>query len=217
MLALCEPLRNDFAIRRLPATIRDGRSGPTMDRDAVLQRIVEIGIIPVLRAERAEDALVAVDVLCESGIPVVEVTTTVPGRRNGDRANQPEIRLQAIGGRWDSAQHRAGAAVYRGRRVVPGKPGFVAARTAPREEHQDARDPRSAVPDRGDDGVVGRRDVDEGLSLRKRGRPRLPESPAWSVSRCSLHSYWRGVRQKRRRLFCCGRNRSRCRRRPGEY
>lgn len=79
MLALCEPPRNDFDIRRLPATIRDGRSGPTMDRDAVLQRIADIGIIPVLRAERAEDALVAVDVLYESGIPVVEVTTTVPG------------------------------------------------------------------------------------------------------------------------------------------
>jgi 2-dehydro-3-deoxyphosphogluconate aldolase/(4S)-4-hydroxy-2-oxoglutarate aldolase len=50
-----------------------------MDREAVLQRIVDIGIIPVLRAERAEDALLVVDVLYESGIPVVEVTTTVPG------------------------------------------------------------------------------------------------------------------------------------------
>jgi 2-dehydro-3-deoxyphosphogluconate aldolase/(4S)-4-hydroxy-2-oxoglutarate aldolase len=50
-----------------------------MDRDAVLARIADIGIVPVVRADRAEDACAVVDALCDGGIPVVEITMTVPG------------------------------------------------------------------------------------------------------------------------------------------
>jgi 2-dehydro-3-deoxyphosphogluconate aldolase/(4S)-4-hydroxy-2-oxoglutarate aldolase len=48
-------------------------------REEVRARIVEIGIIPAVRLYSAEDALFAADAVCAAGIPMVEVTMTVPG------------------------------------------------------------------------------------------------------------------------------------------
>lgn len=50
-----------------------------MDRDQVRDRIAEIGIIPVVRASSPRDARIAADAVCEGGIPIVEITMTVPG------------------------------------------------------------------------------------------------------------------------------------------
>jgi 2-dehydro-3-deoxyphosphogluconate aldolase/(4S)-4-hydroxy-2-oxoglutarate aldolase len=50
-----------------------------MNKIAVLSRIKEIGIIPVVRAESSEIALRAVEAIREGGIPIVEITMTVPG------------------------------------------------------------------------------------------------------------------------------------------
>lgn len=44
----------------------------------VIQRIKEIGIIPVVRAATAEEATSAVQAVCAGGIPIVEITMTVP-------------------------------------------------------------------------------------------------------------------------------------------
>src|SRR6516165_5859427 len=44
----------------------------------VVRRVGEIGIIPVVRASSAEDANRAVGAICAGGIPVVEITMTVP-------------------------------------------------------------------------------------------------------------------------------------------
>jgi 2-dehydro-3-deoxyphosphogluconate aldolase/(4S)-4-hydroxy-2-oxoglutarate aldolase len=41
--------------------------------------ITSIGIVPVIRAATAQKALMAVDALCKGGIPVAEITLTVPG------------------------------------------------------------------------------------------------------------------------------------------
>jgi len=48
-------------------------------REEVRARIQEIGIIPAVRLSSADDALFAAETVCESGIPIVEVTMTVPG------------------------------------------------------------------------------------------------------------------------------------------
>jgi 2-dehydro-3-deoxyphosphogluconate aldolase / (4S)-4-hydroxy-2-oxoglutarate aldolase len=45
----------------------------------ILQRIHDIGLIPVVRAESAEMAHRAVAAVCAGGIPIVEITMTVPG------------------------------------------------------------------------------------------------------------------------------------------
>jgi 2-dehydro-3-deoxyphosphogluconate aldolase/(4S)-4-hydroxy-2-oxoglutarate aldolase len=50
-----------------------------MTREQVRARIAEIGIIPAVRLYSAEDALFAAEAICGAGIPIVEVTTTVPG------------------------------------------------------------------------------------------------------------------------------------------
>lgn len=44
----------------------------------VVRRVGEIGIIPVVRASSVEEANRAVEAVCAGGIPVVEITMTVP-------------------------------------------------------------------------------------------------------------------------------------------
>ncbi len=46
---------------------------------SVVDRIREVGIIPVVRAQSADEALAAVDAICAGGIPILEITMTVPG------------------------------------------------------------------------------------------------------------------------------------------
>lgn len=48
-------------------------------KEAICARIEEIGIIPAVRLSTAEDAQFAAEAVCSSGIPIVEVTMTVPG------------------------------------------------------------------------------------------------------------------------------------------
>src|ERR1700678_2775063 len=50
-----------------------------MTREQIRARIAEIGIIPAVRLSSKEDALFAAETIIESGIPIVEVTMTVPG------------------------------------------------------------------------------------------------------------------------------------------
>src|SRR6478752_5221611 len=50
-----------------------------MDRNQVLQRIRELGVVPVVRAQSGEEALGLVAALVEGGIDVIELTMTVPG------------------------------------------------------------------------------------------------------------------------------------------
>jgi 2-dehydro-3-deoxyphosphogluconate aldolase / (4S)-4-hydroxy-2-oxoglutarate aldolase len=50
-----------------------------MTREQIRARIEEVGIIPAIRVSSAEDALFAGDAVCTHGIPIVEVTMTVPG------------------------------------------------------------------------------------------------------------------------------------------
>lgn len=50
-----------------------------MDKQAVLDRLKEVGVVPVVRAESVEHAVRAVEALMEGGIPLVEITMTVPG------------------------------------------------------------------------------------------------------------------------------------------
>jgi len=47
--------------------------------DAAIQKIREVGIIPVVRAANADEARRAVDAICAGGIPIIEITMTVPG------------------------------------------------------------------------------------------------------------------------------------------
>ena len=50
-----------------------------MKKQQVRERITEIGIVPVIRASSPEQAVLAAQAVCEGGIPIVEITMTVPG------------------------------------------------------------------------------------------------------------------------------------------
>jgi 2-dehydro-3-deoxyphosphogluconate aldolase / (4S)-4-hydroxy-2-oxoglutarate aldolase len=50
-----------------------------MDKQKVRDKIVEIGVVPVVRASSPREARMAADAVCEGGIPIVEITMTVPG------------------------------------------------------------------------------------------------------------------------------------------
>jgi 2-dehydro-3-deoxyphosphogluconate aldolase/(4S)-4-hydroxy-2-oxoglutarate aldolase len=45
----------------------------------IQQRIEQTGIIPVIRATSPREAMLAADAVCAGGIPIVEITMTVPG------------------------------------------------------------------------------------------------------------------------------------------
>jgi len=50
-----------------------------MTKEEVCQRIKTIGIVPAIRVSSADDAYFAAETVIASGIPIVEITMTVPG------------------------------------------------------------------------------------------------------------------------------------------
>lgn len=49
-----------------------------MTIESAIQRIYDVGIVPVVRASSVDEARRAVDAICSGGIPVIEITMTVP-------------------------------------------------------------------------------------------------------------------------------------------
>jgi len=49
------------------------------DKAAVIETIRAVGVIPVVRAQSADEAITAIDAIREGGIPILEITMTVPG------------------------------------------------------------------------------------------------------------------------------------------
>src|SRR5262249_14702457 len=58
---------------------RAHRTVKEMTKQEVAKRITEIGIVPVVRAASARQGLQAAEAVCAGGIPIVEMTMTVPG------------------------------------------------------------------------------------------------------------------------------------------
>jgi 2-dehydro-3-deoxyphosphogluconate aldolase/(4S)-4-hydroxy-2-oxoglutarate aldolase len=50
-----------------------------MNKEQAARRISDIGIVPVVRAQSASQAMAAAEAVCAGGISIVEVTMTVPG------------------------------------------------------------------------------------------------------------------------------------------
>jgi 2-dehydro-3-deoxyphosphogluconate aldolase / (4S)-4-hydroxy-2-oxoglutarate aldolase len=50
-----------------------------MKREEVRTRIEKIGIVPAVRVSEAELALFAAETVCAAGIPIAEITMTIPG------------------------------------------------------------------------------------------------------------------------------------------
>ncbi len=50
-----------------------------MNKNELRARVEEVGIVPVIRTSSADDARFAVEEVARGGIPIIEVTMTVPG------------------------------------------------------------------------------------------------------------------------------------------
>lgn len=50
-----------------------------MNRSEIIDQIEKIGVIPVVRASSAEEAIQAIDAIMAGGVNVLEITMTVPG------------------------------------------------------------------------------------------------------------------------------------------
>ena len=50
-----------------------------MNKQTIISNILNIGIVPIVRAGSAEEAIASVDAIYEGGIRAVEITMTVPG------------------------------------------------------------------------------------------------------------------------------------------
>ena len=69
-----------------------------LSKTQVLQRMQEIGIVPVLRAESEEQALAIASAIADGGVTCLEVTMTVPGAINVMRRlakDRPDILVGA--------------------------------------------------------------------------------------------------------------------------
>jgi 2-dehydro-3-deoxyphosphogluconate aldolase/(4S)-4-hydroxy-2-oxoglutarate aldolase len=55
-----------------------GEGAASVNKQEVRGRIEEVGIIPAVRVSSTEDALFAAEAVAQGGIPIVEVTLTVP-------------------------------------------------------------------------------------------------------------------------------------------
>lgn len=50
-----------------------------MGKSQILSKLLEVGLVPVVRAQSAEEAMKAVEAIKAGGVPVLEITMTVPG------------------------------------------------------------------------------------------------------------------------------------------
>ena len=50
-----------------------------MSRAEAMSRIAQLGLVPVVRAQTADDAITAINAIREGGVDVLEITMTVPG------------------------------------------------------------------------------------------------------------------------------------------
>jgi 2-dehydro-3-deoxyphosphogluconate aldolase/(4S)-4-hydroxy-2-oxoglutarate aldolase len=69
-----------------------------MNRQSVSARIEEIGIFPGIRVKTADDALYCAETLYHAGIPVAEITMTVPGAMEVIRRLAQSFPDIAVGG-----------------------------------------------------------------------------------------------------------------------
>src|SRR6266567_652307 len=75
-----------------------------MNKTEVIQTIKDIGVIPVVRASSEKEAILAVEAIKAAGLPILEITMTVPGAMQGAsyikslKAPFPQIELVPTGG-----------------------------------------------------------------------------------------------------------------------
>ncbi len=68
-----------------------------MEKSEVLQHIAEVGLVPVIRAESNEEAIRVIDAIEAGGVPLLEITMTVPGALSIIEAVRKRERSAVVG------------------------------------------------------------------------------------------------------------------------
>ncbi len=182
-LAMTTPGDTSYGDRRRSVSLDDRRIGPNraMKKHEVRKKLLDVGIIPVVRAATAAAAIEISHAICAGGIPIIELTMTVPGGVDAIAElsrSLPDVLIGA-GTVLDAftAQRcmKAGAQFI----VSPGLIGEVLkfAHDQKRSDH-----PRSADADRSDQRLEVRLRSGEDFPLLQRGRPESHQSAEGSAT-----------------------------------
>jgi len=71
--------KSDSPLRRECPPAGPLESASAMNKEQLRMQVEEAGLVPVIRTSSAEDARFAVEEVAQAGIPIIEVTMTVPG------------------------------------------------------------------------------------------------------------------------------------------
>ena len=97
-----------------------------MTIDDVIRKIGEIGIVPVVRAASVDEATRAVEAICAGGIPVVEITMTVPNAVSVIRETAQQYRDKVLIGAGTVTTAEQAELCFRAGAEFLVSPGFAA-------------------------------------------------------------------------------------------
>ena len=69
-----------------------------MTKNEVRERILDVGIVPVIRAESTAKAMEAAEAVCNGGIPIAEITMTVPNAVDALRQLRRDMKARLLAG-----------------------------------------------------------------------------------------------------------------------
>ena len=185
-----------------------------MTRESIAERIIEIGILPVVRAASGAEAIAVADALGEGGIRALEITMTVPGAvkviadavaRYGDQ--------MLIGAGTVLDEEQARACIDAGARFIVAPivdvPTIAVCRRADVAVLPGALSPTEVVQ-----AWRAGRGLREGVSVQRGRRRRLHQGAQGAAAADPAGADRRRDARHRRRLLCRRRQRRRRRRRP---
>ena len=87
---------------------------------SVLRKIAEVGLVPVVRAQSADEAMKVVDAIREGGVSVLEITMTVPGALGVIEQVARRFGADVAARRGHRPRPGDGARLHAGRRALRG-------------------------------------------------------------------------------------------------
>ena len=155
-----------------------------MSRETTLKRILDGGIVAVVRAESSESLVKVVKALADGGVTAAEITFTVPDAVEVIRQVRREVGDAVVLGAGTVLDpETARAALLAGAEYIVA-PDRQPRRHPPLPPLRQGRDAGSVHADRGRRGLGSRRRRRQDLPGRRR-RPTLPQGPARPACRRS--------------------------------
>ena len=174
-----------------------------MTIDEVIRRIEEVGIIPVVRAASVEEATRAVEAISAGGIPVVEITMTVPNAVSVIREVAQQYGDKVLIGAGTVTTGEQAESCLRAGAEFLVSPGLAASVLSVAHSAGKLAIPGALTPTELMNAQDARRSVGQDFSLRKRRRTEISAVAESPVPAGQVDSDRRRERRQRRRLHRC--------------